>query len=131
MFGEYINEKKFYGIGFEDSTLKTFIKVQSVFCWLTLYNNSLMIEKYVMLYIQPFSQNYGLASYTTHVVCVNFIHEWLDLLFNVDSKRKIFFEKLFHCRLRYSQSICKKSAKRKPAKKYFLRNISCYKKKYK
>ena len=25
--------------------------------------------------LQPFSQDYGLVSHTTHVVCVNFIHE--------------------------------------------------------
>ena len=31
--------------------------------------------------LQPFSRDYGLASYTTHVECVNFIRE-----FNVDSE---------------------------------------------
>ena len=39
--------------------------------------------------LQPFSQAYGLASHTTHVVCVNFICEWRDLQFNVDSERQI------------------------------------------
>ena len=34
----------------------------------------------------PFSQDYGLVSHTAHVVCVNFIHEWWDLQFNVDSE---------------------------------------------
>ena len=29
--------------------------------------------------LQPFSQDYGLVSYTTHVVYVNFIHERRDL----------------------------------------------------
>ena len=29
--------------------------------------------------LQPFSQDYGLASETTHVVCVNFIRVWRDL----------------------------------------------------
>ena len=40
--------------------------------------------------LQPFSQDYGRASHTTHVVCVNFIREWRDLQFNVDSERQIF-----------------------------------------
>ena len=30
------------------------------------------------------------ASYTTHVVCINFIHKWRDLKFKVDSARQIF-----------------------------------------
>ena len=47
--------------------------------------------------LQPFSQDYGLASHTSHVVCVSFISEWQDLQFNVDSERQI-FEKLFHGR---------------------------------
>ena len=34
--------------------------------------------------LQPISQNYGLASHTTDVVCVNFTREWRDLQFNVD-----------------------------------------------
>ena len=66
--------------------------------------------------LQPFSQDYGLASHTTHVVCVNFIHQWQ---FNVDSERQI-FEKLFHDRFIYSQSFCLKSAERKSPKKYFF-----------
>ena len=45
--------------------------------------------------LQSFSQDYGLASQTTHVVCVNFIREWQDLQPNVNSERQI-FEKLFH-----------------------------------
>ena len=41
-----------------------------------------------------FSQNNGLVSQNTQVVCVNFIHEWWDLQLKVDSERQI-FEKLF------------------------------------
>ena len=44
--------------------------------------------------LQPFSQDCGLASHATYVVCFNFIHEWQDLQFNVDSERQI-FNKLF------------------------------------
>ena len=34
--------------------------------------------------IQPFSQDYNLASHIIYVVCVKFIHEWRALQFNVD-----------------------------------------------
>ena len=29
--------------------------------------------------LQSFSPDYGLASHTTHVVCVTFVREWRDL----------------------------------------------------
>ena len=51
--------------------------------------------------LQSFSPDYVLASHSTHIVCVNFIREWVDLQFNVDSERQI-FEKLFHGRFIYS-----------------------------
>ena len=66
--------------------------------------------------LQSFSHYYDLASHTTHVVCVNFIREWLDLQFNVDSGRQI-FEKLSHGRFIYFQSFSQKSAERKS---YFI-----------
>ena len=53
--------------------------------------------------LQYFSQDYGLASHTTHAVCDNFIHEWRDLQCNVNSVRQI-SEKLSHGRPMYSQS---------------------------
>ena len=56
-------------------------------------------------------------------MCVNFIREWRDLQFNVDSERQT-FEKLFHGRFIYSQSFCQKSAERKSPKKHFLYLIS-------
>ena len=52
--------------------------------------------------LQPFSQDYGLVSYATYSVYVNFIREW-HLQFKVDSKRHIleksFMEILFACRI--------------------------------
>ena len=45
---------------------------------------------------QRFSQDYNLASHTTHVVYVNFIHEWLDLQLKVDSERQRTFLLQFH-----------------------------------
>ena len=47
--------------------------------------------------LQSFSQDCSLAFHSTHVVVVNFIHEWWDLQFNVYSERQI-CEKLFHGR---------------------------------
>ena len=44
--------------------------------------------------LQSISQDIGLASHTTHVVCANFMREWWHLQFNVDSERQI-FKKLF------------------------------------
>ena len=51
--------------------------------------------------LQPFSQDFGLASHTAHVACVNFIRDWRDLQFNVDSERQI-SEKLSHGSCIYS-----------------------------
>ena len=56
---------------------------------------------------QSFSQDYGLASHTTYVACVNLIHEWWDLEFNVDSEWQI-YEKLFHGNFICSQSFSHK-----------------------
>ena len=44
--------------------------------------------------LQPFSQNYDLASYTTYVVSINFIHDWRHLQFKVEPERYM-FDKLF------------------------------------
>ena len=45
---------------------------------LTIFN---IIITYIHIHnwpLQQFSQDYALASYTTYVVCVNFIREWRD-----------------------------------------------------
>ena len=72
----------------------------SVVIWLShcvIYKNKFFCKKaYIHNWpLQPFSQDYGLASHTTHVVSFHFIHEWRDL--------KI-FDKLFHGTITYSQS---------------------------
>ena len=85
-------------------------KLGVIFCLTYIHNNWAL---------QSFSQDYGLASHTTHVVYVNFIRERRDLQFNVDSKRQI-FEKLFHGSYIYTQRFCQKSAESKSPKKYFL-----------
>ena len=67
----------------------------------------------------PSARIIDLVSHTTYVVCVNFLHEWRHLQFNIDSERQI-FEKLFHVNVIYSQSFCQKSAERKWPMKYFF-----------
>ena len=44
--------------------------------------------------LQPFSQDYKLASHTIHVQCVNFMHEGRNLKFNVQWQ---IFENFFYC----------------------------------
>ena len=44
--------------------------------------------------LQPFIEDYDLASHITYVVCVKFIHKWPHLQFKVDFERQN-FEKLF------------------------------------
>ena len=47
--------------------------------------------------LQHFSKDYVLASYTTQIMCNNFICEQRNLQFNIDSERQI-FAKFFHGR---------------------------------
>ena len=44
--------------------------------------------------LQPFNQDYDLASHTSHVVSANFTHEPRNLYFKIDFEQRI-FEKLF------------------------------------
>ena len=67
--------------------------------------------------LQPFSQDYGLAAHITHVVCVNFIHEWGTFSLTSTTNDR-FFEEIFHGRCIYSQTFCQKSAERKTPKIY-------------
>ena len=50
----------------------------------------------------------GLVSNNTYVVCINFIHEWRNLQFKINSGREI-FEKLFHRNFIYFQRVCQKN----------------------
>ena len=71
---------------------------------------------YIIGHYQPFSQDYGLVFHIIHIVCVNFIHDF------------IFFEKLFHGRFFQSQSFWHKSAETKSSMKYILdvNNNNCF-----
>ena len=60
--------------------------------WINVKNYNSILHTYINL--QSFSPDYDLASHTTYIVWVNFIHKRRDLQFKVDSKRQI-FEKLF------------------------------------
>ena len=42
--------------------------------------------------LKPFSHDGGIASHSIQVVCVNFVREWQDLQFNVDSEPQNFWE---------------------------------------
>ena len=59
--------------------------------------------------LQSFSQDYGMASHTTYLVFVNFIHKWRELQLKVDSERRIFsLERLLMAILFWFQSFCQK-----------------------
>ena len=48
-----------------------------------------MVHTYIIGHYNPSVRIIDLGSHTTYVVCVNFIHEWRDLQFKVDSERVI------------------------------------------
>ena len=62
-----------------------------------------IIHTYESGYYNPLVRIIELVSYTTQVVCINFIHKWWDLQFKVDSERQIFL-KNFSWQFFYSQS---------------------------
>ena len=62
--------------------------------------------------LQPFCQDYGLASHNTYAVCVNFTRKWRYQKFNVDSERQIFLRNFFMADLFTFRVFCQKSAGR-------------------
>ena len=82
-----------------------------------------MLHTYIIGHYNPSVRIIDLFSYTTYVVCVNFIRKWRDLPFKVDSeqqgRQQIFWE-TFHGNFIYSVNFCQKSAERKSPKKYFF-----------
>ena len=71
------------------SFINLFISICATYCC-NIFN---LLHTYIYNWpLQPFSQDYSLASHINHVVCVNFICEWRDLQFNIDSWRQIFWE---------------------------------------
>ena len=59
----------------------TWCKRQQLILFIFPYNKYYYIHNWPL---QSFSQDYGLTLHTTHLVCINFIHEWRDLQSNVD-----------------------------------------------
>ena len=60
----------------------------------------------------------NLASHTTCVGCVNFIHKWRDLQYLKSTPKDRFFWETFHGNCICFQSFCQKSVDRKYPKKY-------------
>ena len=55
-----------------------------------LFTTLTYIRTYIIDHYNTSVRISGKASHTTHVACVNFIQEWRDLQFNVNSERQIF-----------------------------------------
>ena len=53
------------------------------------------IHTYLIVHYNPSVRIINLVSHITYVVCVNFIHKWRNLQFQVDSEWQIFWE-TFH-----------------------------------
>ena len=53
------------------------------------------VHTYIIGHYNPSVRIIDLVFHTTYVVYVNFIHNWRDILFKVDSERQIFWE-TFH-----------------------------------
>ena len=77
------------------------------------------IHTYIIDHNNPSVRFIDLVSHTTYAMCINFISEWRNLYFKVDSERLIFGE-TFHANFIYFQSFCQTSGERKSPKKYFL-----------
>ena len=63
--------------------------------------------------LQPFSQEYDLVFYITYVVYVNFIHEWQDLQFKVDSELRLTFSCQLYLLSDFLPEICGKEVAKK------------------
>ena len=76
---------------------------------LSVYIRELYNVSYTYWSLQSFSQNYVLASHTSHVVRINLVPQWRGLQFDVEYERKI-VDKFFHGRFillsEFLQQIC-------------------------
>ena len=77
-----------YNIGLS-SSVSHWWRYLSIVCWVRYCNT------YIIGHYNPSARIIDLVSHSAYVVCVNFIHKWRDLQFNVDSERQIFWE-TFH-----------------------------------
>ena len=78
------------------------------------------LHTYIIGHYNPFSQDYGLASHTTHVGGVIIIYV-SDGTYSITwTLNDRFLRNFFMTGFIYSQSFCQKSAERKSPKKYFV-----------
>ena len=77
--------------------------LRNLFTLSEIYKHTYIIGHYI-----PSVMIIDLASHTTYVLCVNFMHKWQDLQFKVDSERLVFWEAFPWQFLLYSQSYCQK-----------------------
>ena len=77
---------------------------QHLSCWNeNKFNHTLWVSAYLDIWIHTYTIGHhkfsiriiDLVSHTTYVVCVNFIHKWLDLQFLKSTPNDRFLEKLF------------------------------------
>ena len=83
------------------------------------FSFTLRVHAYIIRHYNPSIRIIDLVSHTTYLARVNFIREWQNLQFNIDSEQQ-FFETLIYGRFIYSQNFRQKSAETKSPKKYFL-----------
>ena len=62
--------------------------------------------------LQPFSQDYNIASHTTYVLWVNFIHEWGNLQFKVDRFLRSFFMAIWFTLRVFARTLLRVSRRR-------------------
>ena len=64
-------------------------------CYVGIHDSQVYIHTNLIGYYNSSVRIIGVVSHTTYVVCVNFIFEWRDIQFKVDSELQIFGE-TFH-----------------------------------
>ena len=121
---EYL-KKVFWGRSYTYCSLQICLQVQFIFtddtAFLSIPRDSTVASQRLQFHVtyihncplQPFSQDYGLATHTAHVVCVNFIREWWSHRYSLTSTpNDRFLRNFFRAVLFYSQSFCQKSLQR-------------------
>ena len=100
------------------SERQIFEKILAILFTLRVFVRNLLRDRILLTYIhnwslQSFSQDCGLSSDSTHVVCVNFIHEWRTCSLTSTPNDR-FLRKFFIA------GVCPKSAEKKLPKIYFF-----------
>ena len=72
-----------------------FAKVEAIWHSIARSYWEMSLHTYIIGHYNPSVRIIDLVSHITNVVCVNFIHKWRDLQFEVDFERQIFWE-TFH-----------------------------------